>query len=256
MSTEQTVREVRHSRRSSYGSDLDAPVITHQQNRPRAHSNDKLLRGEHSALKHDELPKMFPWRNDVLPDRTSPPKEQINNGINHIVDKNQTRPASQIGFERLSNGSEKHYFGEDDRNKYTFEGEKFPYTNGTSAIIDMPVISPPKRSDSKIDNFSRLTLNENQKYSNGNITTKIMASENPLIKQTYTHSTSYENKQNHSRDSSPSANTNSNRSPSPTSGYASSSVHGERVLRDSTSPPSAHVPQHDYINVNDPFYFF
>ena len=296
MSTEQTVREVRHSRRSSYGSDLDAPVITHQQNRPRAHSNDNMLRGEHGAINHDELPKMFPWRNDVLPDRTSPPKEQINNGVNHIVDKNQTRPASQIGFERLSNGSEKHYFGEDDRNKYTFEGEKFPYANGTSAIIDMPVISPPKRSDSKIeriemptvpirddersrspsptsadiyrrqnshehhtdisDNFSRLTLNENQKYSNGNITTNIMASENPLIKQTYTHSTSYENKQNHSRDSSPSANTNSNRSPSPTSGYASSSVHGERVLRDSTSPPSAHVPQHDYINVNNPFDFF
>jgi hypothetical protein len=93
---------------------------------------------------------------------------------------------------------------------------------------------------------------------NDHITTNTITSENPLIKQTYSHSTSYETKtihrdRNHSRDSSPSANTNSNRSPSPTSGYASSSVQGERILRDSTSPPPAHVPQHEYLNVNHLF---
>ena len=65
MTTEQPIRETRHSRRSSYGSDLDAPVMTHQQTRPRAHSNDNSLRGEHSAVQNDELPKMFPWHNDV-----------------------------------------------------------------------------------------------------------------------------------------------------------------------------------------------
>ena len=106
-----------------------------------------------------------------------------------------------------------------------------------------------------IDNFSRLTLNENQKHLNDHLFTNTIASENPLVQPTYSHSSSYENKKatantNHSRDSSPSATGYSNRSPSPTSGYASSSVHGEGILRDSSSPPSAYVPQHDYINVN------
>jgi hypothetical protein len=86
--------------------------------------------------------------------------------------------------------------------------------------------------------------------------TNKIATENPIIKPKYVLSTSQENKRtssntNHSRDSSPSANMHSNRSPSPTSGYGSSSVHGERISRDSTSsPPSAYVPQHDYLNVN------
>jgi len=105
-------------------------------------------------------------------------------------------------------------------------------------------------------NEKQLEMN-NKNYSNGHIITNIIASENPILKQTDSHSSSYENKQittntenfnreqNHSRDSSPSATVNSNRSPSSTSGYTSSGV-----LRDSTSPPSAFVPQHDYLNVN------
>jgi len=89
-----------------------------------------------------------------------------------------------------------------------------------------------------IDNFARLTLNEinNKLNGNDNITTNKIATENPILKQTYSH----ENKTNHLHDA----------SPSPTSGYASSSVHGEGISRDSTSPPSAYVPQHDYLNVN------
>jgi hypothetical protein len=100
-----------------------------------------------------------------------------------------------------------------------------------------------------------------QLYANDNITTNKIASENPILKQTYFHSTSHENKQitsnaNHSHDSSPSTNVNNNRSPSPTSGYASSSAHGEGISRDSSSPPSAYVPQHDYLNVNYLYHFF
>jgi hypothetical protein len=93
------------------------------------------------------------------------------------------------------------------------------------------------------------------------MTTKI-ATENPIIKPTYFHSSSQENKHissytNHSHDSSPSTNIHSNRSPSPTSGYGSSSVHGEGISRDSTSsPPSAYVPQHDYLDVNYLSYLF
>ena len=104
---------------------------------------------------------------------------------------------------------------------------------------------------------------KNKNSTNDNITTNTIASENPLLKQTYSHSSSYESKQitpntdtlnreqNHSRDSSPSATGDSHRSPSSTSGYTSSGV-----LRDSTSPPSAYVPQHDYLNVNYLFCIF
>jgi hypothetical protein len=98
MTTENPVREVRHSRRSSYGSELDAPVITHQQPRPRAHSNDNTLRGENSAIIHDELPKLFPWRNDVIPEQSSPP---TNHGVDHLVERQHSRPKSQIGFETV-----------------------------------------------------------------------------------------------------------------------------------------------------------
>jgi hypothetical protein len=146
MTTEQPAREVRHSRRSSYGSDLDAPVITHEPTRPRAHSNDNLLRGETSAVIHDELPKMFPWRNDVLPEQRSPPTNKINNGIANIVDKQYQRPISQIGFQKVIEST------------YTEENEKPSYYNGASAIIDIPVISPTKRIDSKIERIDMPTV--------------------------------------------------------------------------------------------------
>jgi len=151
MSTEQPAREVRHSRRSSYGSDLDAPVITHQKNRQRAHSNDNKLRGETSAVSHDELPKMFPWRNDVLPEQHSPPINQINNGVNNIVDKQYQRPISQIGFQKVIEST----YTEDE---HLFENEKPSYTNGTSAIINVPFISPPKRLDSNVERIETPTV--------------------------------------------------------------------------------------------------
>ncbi|CAF0900278.1 unnamed protein product [Adineta ricciae] len=294
MSTENPVREVRHSRRSSYGSDLDAPVITHKQTRQRAHSNDNTLRGEHGPTQNDEVPKMFPWRNDVLPEHpqqyepgTSPSKAKITAIFDEIVNRPYVRPTSQIGFEKvLQSTADEIHSGEVDRQKYHFGDGEAPYGNGTSALIHMPVISPPKRSDSTIervemptpptkhnqrsrspsptsadiyhrqtdrehhtdisDNFSRLTLNDKEV---NKITT-----ENPLIKPTYSYSSSREEKRvsshtdSHSRDSSPSTTANSNRSPSPTSGYASSGAHGDGTARDSSSPPSAFVPQHDYLN--------
>ena len=201
MTTENPVREVRHSRRSSYGSDLDAPVITHKQTRPRAHSNDNALRGETSAINDDELPKMFPWRNDVIPEQRSPPN---NHGVNNLIEKQHSRPQSQVGFEKVvpeqlspstnhgvNNLVEKQHsrpqsqvsfekvvpeqrsppnnHGVDDlvekqhsrpKSQIGFEKvipvtyevenhaiyDKPPnYSNGTSAIINMPFVSPPKR---------------------------------------------------------------------------------------------------------------
>lgn len=288
MTTENPAREVRHTRRSSYGSDLDAPVMTHQQARPRAHSNDNLLRGETSAVNHDEVPKLFPWRNDVLPEQIP---SSAKKGVEELVEKQPSRPKSQIGFEKVIEST----YAEE---SYSSGNVKSPYANGTSALIDMPVISPVKRTDSHIiermemptvptridqqrsrspsptsrdvfqnkiglerqsdisENFSRLTLSEinNELYGNENSVTKRIASENPVVKPTYSHSTSRDTV-NRSRDSSPIEKTNSNRSPSPTSGYGSSSTYGKGLSRDSTSsPPSAFVPQHDYLNVKNSFF--
>jgi len=280
MTTEQPAREVRQSRRSSYGSELDAPVITDEQIRPRAHSNDDMLRGETSAIVTDELPKMFPWRNDVIPEQHSPSA----NVIKPVLEKQPSRPKSQIGFEKVIEST---YMVED---KYLFDNETKLYPNGTSAMINMPVISPPRRVDTTIEgmemptvptrvnersrspsptsrdvyqrttsregqsdiseNFSRLTLSEinNELYANDTIMTNKMAAQNPLVKPSYSHSTSQDNTA-HYRNVSPSPNVNGNRSPSPTSGYGSSSALAGGISRDSTSsPPSAFVPQHDYLN--------
>lgn len=167
MSTEHPVREVRHSRRSSYGSELDAPVITHKQTRQRAHSNDNALRGELGPTQSDEVPKMFPWRNDVLPEQqqqqqyeseTSPSKAKIAAIFDEIVTRPYVRPTSQIGFEKVvqSTADEVHS-GEVDRQKYYFGGGEAPYGNGASALIQMPVVSPPKRSDSTIERIQMPT---------------------------------------------------------------------------------------------------
>jgi len=316
MSTEQVTREVRHSRRSSYGSDLDAPVITHQTSRPRAHSNDNILRGETSAVQNDEVPKMFPWRNDVIPERRSPSPTSSpvastkKSDLELLIEKNrQEKTTNPLGFGRVIetnvrdehqqlNRKESTYTGEQDRQKYIIEGEKISYAHSTAAFANVPVVSPPKppteshvgrieiptlpptspsppspkpfepvrRQNSSgtpidiTDNFSRLTLNDKVKRqdSNGHITSTI-ASENPLAKQTYSHSSSYETSHfttttgtAHSRDSSPSSNsTHNQRTASSTSGYASSHVISEGNPRHSTSPsPLAFVAQHDYLNTD------
>lgn len=141
MTTENTVREVRHSRRSSYGSDLDAPVITHEQVRPRAHSNDNMLRGETSAVQSDEVSKLFPWRNDVLPEQIP---ASATKGVENLVEKQESRPKSQIGFEKIIEST---YIEGSHSSAVNLQS---PYSIGMSAMVDMPVISPPKRVNSHI----------------------------------------------------------------------------------------------------------
>ena len=332
------MHEVRHSRRSSYGSDLDAPVISHEQTRPRAHSNDQMLRGEHSAIQHDELPAMFPWRNDVLPEQRPLPSKKESHGLEHLVDKHQPRPLSQIGFEKVIESARGHignhdqhrlssHKGDSKHDQFASENDKLPYGNGSSTILNLPAHSPLQLSDSKYDfigmpalpnrvadrspspttsptrtnfnrerpsdiagkesasiltfvlplsvlslslrtdNFSRLTIAESQhdshspKHSSEKIAS-VIASENPLVKHDHSSSsehksvtetwntTNFDREAHHSCESSPSAVVHGNPISSPTSGYASSSAHSDGISRDSTSPPSAHVPQHDYLNVS------
>ena len=106
----------------------------------------------------------------------------------------------------------------------------------------------------------------NQKYSNENTTTNTIVSNDSLMKQTYFHSSSYENQyktsnttnlypeQSHSGDSSPSVAVDSNRSATPMNSSGSSGIHGEDLSHDLRSATSDFVPSYDYFNVIHPFY--
>ena len=157
MTTENSSRVIRHSRRSSYGSDLDTPIINHQIPRPRAHSNDNLLHGEHSAFHNDELPKLFPWRNDYLPEENSLPRNNMNTERDNINDRFSQRSTSPIGFQKLVETNDNYYHrsssdnSNNDRHQTTFDNNRTSHGTGVSALVEIPVISIPKRSDSTIE---------------------------------------------------------------------------------------------------------
>ena len=161
MTTEYPVREIRHSRRSSYGNDLDTPVIRHQPTRQRAYSNDNTLCDEHSAVYNDELPKIFPWRNNVIPQKYSSTTNNNNSELDHSVNSHYQRPNSQIGFQRVigSTDSDNNYHQStnstnDDQNKNVLDNEKGSFDGGISAIVDIPVISSLERSNSTIEQIN------------------------------------------------------------------------------------------------------
>lgn len=147
MTTENSTQNSHQSRRSSYGCDLDEPEITHEQIR-RSHSNDDKLRGEHSAIFHDELPKMFPWKNDILPQEKSPTINKVVTELDQVVDRNHQRPLSQIGFQKLVEST---VDTEDDRSRYRFDDNQTYYPNRVSTTINVPFVSPTNRSNSTIE---------------------------------------------------------------------------------------------------------
>ena len=178
MTTEHPVHVIRHSRRSSYGNDLDTPVIKHEPTRQRAHSNDNILRGEHSAVYNDELPKVFPWRNDFIPENYSSTTNNSNSKLDHNDNSHYHRPTSQIGFQRHigSTDSDNNYHQStnstnDDQNKDVFDDEKGPFGGGISAIVDIPVISTPERSNSTIDQINIPILSTNDELIQSSSTT-------------------------------------------------------------------------------------
>ncbi|CAF4278637.1 unnamed protein product [Rotaria sp. Silwood2] len=147
MSTEKsTTYEYHPTRRSSYGSDLDSTNTSFQQTRQRANSSEHLFRDEYSATKqNDEFSRKSPQRNDAM------------------VDTKYQRPSSPTRREKpfesnTNNDSHRStYIGENDRSKYIRESEKLPYGSGTSKIVDIPVISNTKRSDSMVDKIETPT---------------------------------------------------------------------------------------------------
>ncbi|CAF0760175.1 unnamed protein product [Adineta steineri] len=273
MSTEHTTtRQTYTSRRSSVGNDLDTtPSSTFQQTRQRANSSENLFRDDYNPTKNDQFSQKYPRPVDVSYEQTStsnkknngvdilvdtkyqrpssptgfakpvdtkyqPPTSPI--GFEKIVDTKYQRPSSPIGFGRpvdttINNNQQRPSQTEDDRRKYSYDGDRISYGSGASAMVDIPIVVQTKRSDTTIDrmelpvnpirdnersrspsitsndsyqrqsnlsdDYSRLHINEdknNQKYSNDNSMNTI-PSKNPLSTQNYYHSSStssYESK--------------------------------------------------------------
>jgi hypothetical protein len=157
MSTEQKgTYETRTSRRSSYASDLDTPVLTYQQTRQRANSTENIFRDDYGTKQNDEFSQKYPRDNDFSRDQNAS-SIKTNNGVNVLVDSKYQRSPSPTGFEipieinKNTNRQRSNYAEEDDRKKYTYEGEKLSYGSGASAMIDVPVVVQPRRSDQMID---------------------------------------------------------------------------------------------------------
>jgi len=175
MSTEHPVtREDRNSRRSSYGSDLDAPGITNQQKLQRAYSNENNFRDEYVPKHNDDSPKKSPQRQNIISEQYSPSNKK-NDGINSIVDtkyQSTSSPTKAIESNTNTNRHRSTYVEEDDRNKYVYEGEKLSYGSGASAIVEIPVVSHTKRSDSTGNRYEIPieSTRDNQRSQNPSVT--------------------------------------------------------------------------------------
>ncbi|CAF0852103.1 unnamed protein product [Adineta steineri] len=273
MSTEHTTTHQTYtSRRSSVGNDLDStPAPTFQQTRQRANSSENLFRDDYNPTKNDQFSQKYPRPIDVSYEQTSTSNKK-NNGVDILVDTKYQRPSSPtgfakpvdtkyqpptspIGFEKIvdikyqrpsspigfgrpvdtniNNNQQRPSQTEDDRRKYSYDGDRISYGSGASAMVDIPIVVQTKRPDTTIDrmelpinpardnersrspsitsndsyqrqsnlsdDYSRLHINEdknNQKYTNDNSMNTI-ASKNPLSTQNYYHSSStssYESK--------------------------------------------------------------
>lgn len=157
MSTDQTgTYEHRNSRRSSFGTDLDAPVVTYQQTRPRANSTENILRDDYGITKHDEFSEKYPRRSDISREQNSS-SDKKDNGVDALVDSKYQRSSSPTGFQipietnTDNNRYRPSYTEEDDRRKYSYEGVKLSYGSGASAMVDIPVMVQPKQVDPTIN---------------------------------------------------------------------------------------------------------
>lgn len=148
MSTEHPVSsDSRNPRRASYGDDLDTSGTTNQQTRPRTYSTDNMIHTEYNVKRNDESPKKYPQTNDISPSKKT-------DGVNALIDTKYQRSPSSSRVNESNTNNNRHrstYIEEDDRNKYTFEGQKFPYGSGATAMVDIPILYT-KRSNSTADN--------------------------------------------------------------------------------------------------------
>lgn len=82
--------------------------------------------------------------------------QKTNNVVNAVVDATYRRSSSPTTVDNSNIHDQRHrstYIEEDDRSKYAYEGEKISYGNGTSAVVNIPVISQTKQSNTNNNGY-------------------------------------------------------------------------------------------------------
>ena len=82
--------------------------------------------------------------------------QKTNSVVNAVVDTKYQRSPSPSAVDNSNNYDQRHrstYLEEDDRNKYAYESEKMSYGNGTSAFVNIPVISQTKQSNTSTGGY-------------------------------------------------------------------------------------------------------
>jgi hypothetical protein len=159
MSTEKSTHDTRHSRRSSFGSDLDAPVITYQQTRHRANSSENLLREDYSTKSKDNPSSVLP-RGAHNPAEQRLPSFNKNDRYDTVSDSNYRRPSSPIRFEATNNNNRHQSILSQDEGKHRPIAHNGNASHGTgvSAMVEIPVVMQPKRSDPVISQIVSPTM--------------------------------------------------------------------------------------------------
>lgn len=150
VSTEKSTREYRSSRRSSFGSDLDAPIINYQENRYRSNSSDNLLREDYDKPTRRESNQQPSRTIDVTFESQSTSTRKPSGGI-VVVDTTFRRPSSPIKtdsntydrFQPISNRI-------NERDRRGSQSDGLSPSRGTSAFIDVPVVIQPRHSESTV----------------------------------------------------------------------------------------------------------
>lgn len=165
-------------RRPSYGNDLDSTGTTYQPIRQRTSSNDNLTYDDQRFNRNSQSPTKYSQHTDHSPSPSASRKSS--DGVNAVVDTHYQRPSSPStsrttssvvnavvdtkyqrspspsAVNKSNTNDQRHrstYIEEDDRSKYVYDGEKLSYGNGTSAVVNIPIISQTKQSNTSTGGY-------------------------------------------------------------------------------------------------------
>lgn len=165
VSTETHVREQRTARRSSFGSDLDAPIINYQESRYRANSSDNLLREDYDKPIRRESNQQPSRTIEVKYESQTSTIRKPSEGI-VVVDTTFRRPSSPIRVERNTNENNFKPIPNrtDDRTRRSSQSDDLSPSRGTSAFVEIPVVIHPRRDQSILGQIDLPTapLRDNQ----------------------------------------------------------------------------------------------
>ena len=160
MSTASSSHEIRHTRRSSVGNDLDVPMSPFQPPR-RSNSSENLLHDSHyrGTSKVDTASRSS-RQIDIAPAQHASSVVKSKGTSSFVDTTHHQRPSSPVRFEPTTKENHQRFshIDDSDRQKYITHGEKMSYSHATAALVQMPVAVPPKQSDRVIERMEMPTM--------------------------------------------------------------------------------------------------